>query len=821
MAVVGVDIGDHSTHISVAGLGAVETISNDYCLRATPSIVAFGERQRFMGVAAENQRAINPRATISSFKNTLGRAFPDFDTSQSSDGDMLQTIAKRCGAKLNRANDGRLVFEIQGKTYTSEEAMAMLFTKVRQLVAAATTEDETDSRTSPSTTQSSMAIDTCVVSVPIYFSQAQRVALTDAARIAGLHVNEVITDTSALCFSYGKNKMEQLMASTTIADQPQQSATTGRNVVLLDVGHHGTQAVLAAFTAASSGGNGATCRVLASSHSQQVGGKDFDVVLLKHALNTIQQKYGKSVSEENVRAHRKLATAMERAKKQMSANTSPIPVQIDALVDDTDVQFNVDRAKFEELVRECGIHCELRATLENLLAATTVRPTDIHSVEIVGGTSRIPLVKQTVKEVFGGVSISTTLNADEAVSGGCALHAAALSNKFVTRPFVVDDCVHHGVEAMIVLQGQAGNDGASGGHHEKMLVCDEGDSVSDQKIVEIALPTPSTSNTTFPLNIAMQYVDTTPFYTKLMALYKVDQPFSDQQQSARENNSIYQQRQLCLTFSYDRLGCLGLREVCLVTQEDEDRPKRRRTSEQEGDMVGDNDEAMPSYHHNRSPNTIPLSFSCSMMPLVASSGSITESAAAEANMVAADAAEISRQEEKNRLEEQLYAYRHQLTNNNNDDMIASEAAHTNLLGHLDEVEAWLYEEGEEAPTTTYQQLMTTLQSKMKIYSVWMDKFKQKRQREEEKRQFVENQAAAAAANTQHKQSSRQIPVVYEGSDAYVPRQQSPAQRSNNSGGVIGQPQQQHPTRMAHKRDPFPREPFPRIGRTPFFESFGW
>ena len=80
MAVVGVDIGDHSTYISVARLGGVETISNDYSLRPTPTIVAFGERQRFMGVSAENQRNLNPKSTVSYFKNTVGRSFNDVES---------------------------------------------------------------------------------------------------------------------------------------------------------------------------------------------------------------------------------------------------------------------------------------------------------------------------------------------------------------------------------------------------------------------------------------------------------------------------------------------------------------------------------------------------------------------------------------------------------------------------------------------------------------------------------------------------------------------------------------------------------------------
>merc|ERR1719167_1530783 len=103
MAVIGIDIGDHSTYISVARLGAVETISNDYSLRASPSVIGFGERQRYIGVAAENQRNLNPKSTVSFFKNTLGRKFKD-----------VAALQHTFGAKVSTdPATGRIQFEVR------------------------------------------------------------------------------------------------------------------------------------------------------------------------------------------------------------------------------------------------------------------------------------------------------------------------------------------------------------------------------------------------------------------------------------------------------------------------------------------------------------------------------------------------------------------------------------------------------------------------------------------------------------------------------------------------------------------------------------
>lgn len=503
MAVVGVDIGDHSTYISVAKLGAVETLSNDYSLRATPSIVAFGDRQRFVGVSAENQRNLNPKSTVSFFKNTVGQTFKD-----------IEAISGKFGAKVIKDEKGRLLFEIQNKQYLPEQTLAMIFTKVKDLVMAVEGED----------------IETLVVSVPIYFSQSQHLAVRDAAAIAGLKINEIISDTSALALSYGKKKDMQ--------------ETEERKVVIVDCGSEGTQAVLASFTHSSA-------QMLASSFNH-VGGKEFDNILLEHAITNIEQKYKTSLSG-NVKARNKLRNALEKLKKQMSANINSIPVQIDSLVDDLDVQFSMDRAEFEGLIKSKVR--EIKETLENLLASTTVKPEDIHSVEIVGGSTRIPIIKETIKEVLG-VAPSTSLNADEAVSTGCALHAASLSAKFITKKYLVQECVHHGVEAMFV----------HGGQHEKVMICDEGDSLDEEKSIEISAD--------LPLNIAMQYLDNAPFDDKFISLYKIDQT------QTKTGN-------FALKFRYDNFGLLELKEAVLVAEEN---PKRRRPS---GNIDAEQPEMVP------------------------------------------------------------------------------------------------------------------------------------------------------------------------------------------------------------------------------------
>ena len=119
MAVVGLDIGDHSTYISLARQGGVDTIANDYTQRATPTIVALGGRQRFMGVSAENQRNLTVKNTVSYFKNFLGRKYKD---------EYVQRMIGRVGAEVVELQNEQVGFRVQGNDYQPEQLLAMMFT---------------------------------------------------------------------------------------------------------------------------------------------------------------------------------------------------------------------------------------------------------------------------------------------------------------------------------------------------------------------------------------------------------------------------------------------------------------------------------------------------------------------------------------------------------------------------------------------------------------------------------------------------------------------------------------------------------------------
>jgi len=715
MSVIGVDVGGYSTHIAVARLGAVEVIDNDYSLRPTPSVVAYGERQRFVGVSADNQKNLNPRNTVSNFKHTLGLQFKDTEAL----GDIF-------GARTTVDDSGRLKFQIRDKELTSEQVLATLFTKVKEIAKNAENEE---------------MIDTLVVSVPVYFTQSQRQAVKDAAAMAGLHVNEIVSDATALALEYGKNK--------NLTEEK-------RNVVIVDVGSEGTQAFAIQF-------DNQKATVLATAHNE-VGGRSFDADLVEHAIKIIEDKYKVSISD-NVKIRNKLKNVLEKTKKQMSANTNKIPVQIDSLVDEIDVNFSIDRSEFEKMI-ETKI-AAIRETLQDLMKSTTLNLEDLHSVEIVGGSTRIPIIKQVIQEVTG-LNPSTTMNADEANARGCALYAASLSSKFITKKYDVVPAVHYGIEAMFVHSGQ----------HERIMVCDKGESIKEEVKLDIKAD--------LPLNIALQYTESSGLDDKFIALYKVDQT-----EASRGNFS--------LKFKFNAYGVLELVDV-ILTAEEQSRKRLKSDSNEAKDREGD--EASTEMKPCR---TI-LDFTRSMPE----PANISELHKQEMEMVKADNTEIQRQEEKNKVEELLFKCRHEVQEHA--DLVGEEEAYTNTMQYFEEIENWLYEEGEDAPRTSYLEVEETLHNKIRVFSIWLEKFKQMKAREEEKRRFMEEQEAhhqqREASRHRHPQQpsmqERQIPVVFEGQGGYVPTKR------------------RSPSRFANRPDPFFSSQDQFFRGSPFGDSlFGW
>ncbi|KAL2714577.1 97 kDa heat shock protein isoform X1 [Vespula squamosa] len=396
MSVIGIDFGNESCYVAVARAGGIETIANDYSLRNTPSCVAFSGKNRVLGVAAKNQMVTNMKNTIYGFKRLLGRKFND---------PQVQRELKCLSFKTSQQADGNIGIHVQylgeEHIFSPEQITAMLFTKLKDT----------------SETALQTAVNDCVISVPSYYTQAERQALLDAARIAGLNVLRLFNETTATALCYGIYKQ----------DLPAPEAAP-RNVVFVDCGYASLQVCVCAF-------HKGKLKMLASAADSNLGGRDIDAILAEHFCKDFQSRY-RIDPHTSPRAYLRLLAEVEKLKKQMSANSTTLPLNIECFMEEKDVHGEMKRADMEAMCAH--LFKRVESTLRQCLADSKLKSEEIHSIEIAGGSSRVPALKRVVEEVFGR-SISTTLNQDEAVSRGCALQCAMLSPAVRVREFSVTD----------------------------------------------------------------------------------------------------------------------------------------------------------------------------------------------------------------------------------------------------------------------------------------------------------------------------------------------------------------------------------------------
>ena len=397
MAVVGVDFGNLTCYISVARAGGIETIANDYSLRETPSVVGFSDKQRIMGVNAKNQLLTNLKRTVFNFKHLLGRKFKD---------PYVQEVIKGLPYQISEGQYGeiriKLAYMDKDRAFTPEEITAMMFTKLKETAEIAL----------------STKVKDIVISVPSYFVDSERRGLLDAASIAGLNVLKLMNDTTATALAYGIYKQD--------LPPPEEKA---RNVIFVDVGHVGVQVSAVSFN------KGKLTMKACTFDRNNCAGKAFDSALVKYFAEDFKNKT-KQDAFSKPRSILKLTSEVEKVKKQMSANTNKLPLNIECFFEERDLNGHIDRATFEGLI--ANELQRIEEVMVECLKASEWKQEDIYAVEIVGGSSRVPAIKAAITNVFGKQP-QTTLNADEAVSRGCALQCAILSPTFRVREFSVTD----------------------------------------------------------------------------------------------------------------------------------------------------------------------------------------------------------------------------------------------------------------------------------------------------------------------------------------------------------------------------------------------
>lgn len=401
MSVVGIDLGAQSTKIGVARNKGIDIITNEVSNRATPSLVGFGPKSRYLGEAAKTQEISNLKNTVGSLKRLAGRSLRDPDMLIEQDYITAQLV------DINGQVGAEVTYMGKKEQFTATQLIAMFLSKIKATAGA----------------ELRLPISDVVINVPAWFTDVQRRALLDASEIAGLKCLRLINDTTAIALGYGITKLD-----LPEADQKP------RRVVFVDIGHSDYTCSIVEFKRGE-------LSVKATTFDRHFGGRNFDKALVDHFAAEFKEKFKIDI-KSNAKALTRVATAAEKLKKILSANAQA-PLNIESLMDDKDVRAVLKREELEELVKP--LLERVTAPLEQALAEAKLKIEDIDAVEMVGGCTRVPAVKERISKFFGK-NLSFTLNQDEAIARGCAFSCAILSPVFRVRDFSVHDIVSYPIE---------------------------------------------------------------------------------------------------------------------------------------------------------------------------------------------------------------------------------------------------------------------------------------------------------------------------------------------------------------------------------------
>uniref|UniRef100_B8HLD3 Chaperone protein DnaK n=1 Tax=Cyanothece sp. (strain PCC 7425 / ATCC 29141) TaxID=395961 RepID=B8HLD3_CYAP4 len=387
--VIGIDLGTTNSCVAVLEGGKPVVIPNAEGARTTPSVVGFGKSgERLVGQLAKRQAVTNAENTVFSIKRFIGRRWDEATEERS-----------RVPYTCLRGRDDTVDVQIRGRNYTPQEISAMILQKLKQDAEAYLGE----------------AVTQAVITVPAYFSDAQRQATKDAGTIAGLEVLRIINEPTAASLSYGLDKQSQ---EQTILVFDLGGGTFDVSILQLGDG---------VFEVKSTAGN------------NHLGGDDFDDCVLRWLLESFQQSEGIDLSKDKM-ALQRLREAAEKAKIELSSTISTTINLPFITADETGpkhLETELTRAKFEELVSHL-----ITATIEPMTQALkdcSLGVEQIDRVILVGGSTRIPAIQEAIRKFCGGKTPDRSVNPDEAVALGAAIQAGILSKETSVKDLLLLD----------------------------------------------------------------------------------------------------------------------------------------------------------------------------------------------------------------------------------------------------------------------------------------------------------------------------------------------------------------------------------------------
>jgi molecular chaperone DnaK len=374
--IIGIDLGTTNSCVAVMEGNDPVVIPNSEGGRTTPSVVAFTKSgERLVGQPAKRQAITNPRNTVFSIKRFMGRFINEVGTEK---GEVPYEVVP------GESNSARV--KIQDRIYSPPEISAMILQKMKK-----TAEDYLG-----------QPVTEAVITVPAYFNDSQRQATKDAGEIAGLQVRRIINEPTAAALAYGLDKTTR---DHTVAIYDLGGGTFDISILQLGEG---------VFEVKSTNGD------------THLGGDDFDQRLIDYLADEFKKAEGIDLKKDPM-ALQRLKEAAEKAKIELSSsNSTDINLPFITATQDgpKHLNINLSRSKFEQLIHDLVDRTKIPC--QQAIKDAGVSPSEIHEVILVGGSTRIPMVQQLVKDLFGREP-HKGVNPDEVVAVGAAIQGGVLA----------------------------------------------------------------------------------------------------------------------------------------------------------------------------------------------------------------------------------------------------------------------------------------------------------------------------------------------------------------------------------------------------------
>ncbi|KAG8480660.1 hypothetical protein CXB51_025211 [Gossypium anomalum] len=705
-AVSSIDLGSEWLKVAVVNLkpGQIPiTIAiNEMSKRKSPALVAFQSETRLLAEEAAGIVARYPDKVFSNLRDMVGKPYRDVKRFADAMYLPFDVVEDFRGAAMIRVSDD--------VSYSVEELLGMILKYAANLAEF----------------HSKAMVKDMVISVPPYFGQAERKGLMTAAELAGINVISLINEHSGAALQYGIDK---------------DFSNGSRHVIFYDMGSSSTYAALVYFSAYNAKEFGKTVsanqfQVKDVRWNSGLGGQNMEIRLVEYFADEFNKQVGNGVDVRKYpKAMAKLKKQVKRTKEILSANTAA-PISVESLHDDRDFRSTITREKFEEL---CGdLWDKSLMPVKEVLKHSGLQADDIYAVELIGGATRVPKLQVKLQEYFGRKDLDKHLDADEAIVLGAALHAANLSDgiKLNRKLGMVDGSSY---SFFMELDGP---DLSKDGDTRLLLV-------PRMKKLPSKIFKSFNRSKDFELLLAYDNEGLLPpgLSSPVVAQYAVSGLTDAANKYSSRNLSSPIKTNLHFSLTRSGILSLDLAEAAFQVTEWIEVPKRNltvenstiassnvsvdlgaeNTSEQNSNSLESDGGISNASNSTTEPNTVDLgtekklkkmTFRIPLKIVEKTMGpgiplSKESLLNAKSKLEALDKKDAERRrtaELKNNLEEYIYATKEKFETSEDFERISSNDERQSVIKKLDEVQEWLYTDGEDATATEFQERLNLLKA---------------------------------------------------------------------------------------------------------------